>query len=168
MIRKLFGRAPVLVKSMLGRDLNATELLRFDHMKVEVLYQRYKMSEDADARQELFDQIRSSLEAHMEIEESIFYPACREQGIEISRVDESLEEHHQVKLLLNEIEQLSLDDERAQAKFRVVMEDIRHHVREEEEELFPAVRKNMSPEQQYDLARRMKTREKRNQTRRAA
>ena len=78
------------------------------------------------------------------IEELVFYPAVRrEVSSADSAVLEALEEHHVVKLLLHELEGVAPADERFDAKVTVMMENVRHHVKEEEQELFPKVRKRI-------------------------
>jgi len=81
------------------------------------------------------------LSRHAAIEEQVFYPAVRQEVPDMSdEVLESLEEHHVVKWLCSEIERLSPDDERFTPKMTVLIDNVRHHIREEEETLFPAVR----------------------------
>ncbi len=96
-------------------------------------------------KEQLRDSIIEALSRHAGIEELVFYPAVREQvrGTE-STVLESLEEHHVVKLLLRECEAMDPADERFTAKMTVMMENVRHHVREEERELFPEVRRRLT------------------------
>ncbi len=88
------------------------------------------------------------------IEEQALYPTLRraEESAE-DEVLESLEEHHLVKLTLAELDAMSPDDERYPAKVTVLMENVRHHVEEEEQELLPRLRKALSPADLRDLGR---------------
>ena len=85
------------------------------------------------------------LSIHMEIEEKIFYPTIRR---EIPGMDddilESVEEHHILRWTLDELSDMNPADERYDAKFAVLVETVRHHVEEEEQEWFPKVRRKMS------------------------
>ena len=79
---------------------------------------------------------------HAAIEEQVFYPAIRGEVPDTEdKVLESLEEHHIVKWVLSELDGMDPDDERFDAKVTVLIENVRHHVEEEETELFPTVRK---------------------------
>ena len=92
-----------------------------------------------------FDRIIRELSVHATVEEVIFYPAIREMAEQKNDVDdmvlESLEEHHVLKWTLKELEGMDPAHERFDAKVTVLMESVRHHVKEEEKDLFPAVRK---------------------------
>src|SRR5947209_5591481 len=119
--------------------MNAIELLKQDHDKVEKLFQKVK-GQQGDER-ELAEQIRIELEVHTQIEEQIFYPYLLENGDEEIQdlVKEGIEEHRQVKVFLKEIQNLAEGSESLEPKLQVVMEDVTHHVQEEEGELFPLV-----------------------------
>ena len=86
--------------------------------------------------------ILMELAVHTEIEEQIFYPAIREADEELGKeVAEGIEEHHAVKVLAAEAEALRPDDEEWEAKLTVIIELVEHHAEEEEQEMFPAVKK---------------------------
>jgi len=92
------------------------------------------------------------LSVHAVIEEQAFYPAVRERAKSIEDdVLEALEEHHIVKWVLSELERMSPTDERYEAKFTVLMENVRHHVEEEEGDMFPKVRRALSKEQLAEI-----------------
>lgn len=120
--------------------MNALELLKTDHQKVADLFEKAEAAEGS-ARVALFEKIKTELEVHAHIEETIFYPKLREEGNEelSDIVKEGLEEHHQVKMFLREISNLSDDSEKFEPKLKVLMEDVEHHVEEEETEMFPLV-----------------------------
>ena len=119
--------------------MNALELLKTDHQKVKELF---KKAEGANAarQKQLFEQIKKELETHTHIEEMVFYPAVRQTEELEKMVLESLEEHKQVKTLLREMENLTSDSEKFEPKLKVLIEDVEHHVKEEEEEMFPLVK----------------------------
>ena len=120
--------------------MNAIELLKEDHDKVDKLFQKVKANEDADHR-DTFEQIKAELEVHTHIEETIFYPKVKEDGDEELKkiVLEGVEEHHQAKMFLRELSNLVEDSEKFQPKLKVFMEDIAHHVKEEEGQMFPMI-----------------------------
>lgn len=124
--------------------MDATTLLRQDHNQVEKLFKQFETSgpRATTTRKRLVDRMIAELSVHAAVEEQFFYPAVRAKvdgaGDEVL---ESLEEHHVVKWLLSELEDLDPKAERFPAKVTVLMELVRHHIREEEKDLFPRVRK---------------------------
>jgi len=122
--------------------MNATELLKKQHREVKALFAEAKKVEPAERRRVL-DEITEKLQAHMTIEEDIFYPAVREIGTKKTDeiVPEAYEEHHVVKLVLDELPDVDLDAESFEAKVTVLDELIEHHVEEEESEMFKVARK---------------------------
>jgi hemerythrin-like domain-containing protein len=120
-------------------------LLKEDHKNVKRLFREFEKVKDKGtpgAKRKLVDQIRSELVAHSFIEETVFYPAARAQVPDSSaEVLESVEEHHVVAWLLSELKDLDPSDETFDAKVTVLIENVRHHIDEEESELFPEVRK---------------------------
>jgi iron-sulfur cluster repair protein YtfE (RIC family) len=127
--------------------MNAIELLKNDHDKVDKLFQKVKANEGGD-NTDLFEQIKAELEVHTHIEEKIFYPRLIEEGDEELKkiTQEGIEEHRQAKMFLREISALTEDSEKFEPKMKVLMEDIEHHVQEEEGEMFIMV------EKQFDAA----------------
>ncbi len=121
--------------------MNAIELLKDDHDKVDRLFQKVKATEEGEEHKELFKKIKSELDAHTHIEEKIFYPRLKEEEELEDIVLEGIEEHHQAKMFLRELASLSEDSEKFEPKLKVLMEDITHHVQEEEGEMFPDVEK---------------------------
>jgi hypothetical protein len=122
--------------------MKATDLLKKQHRDVKALFRRAKKAEPGE-RREIMDEISEQLSHHMEIEEEIFYPAVREIGTKKTEemVPEAYEEHHVVKLVLNELPNVDPEDERFEAKMTVLDELIQHHVDEEESEMFKAAQK---------------------------
>lgn len=130
--------------------MNAIQLLKKDHQTVEALFKRFEKAGDEahKLKGELADKIIKELSVHAVIEEQFLYPAARARDERLDDlVLEALEEHHIVKWTLNEIDKMSPEDERFDAKVTVLMEHVRHHVEEEEEELFPKLQKVMGREE---------------------
>lgn len=125
--------------------MNAIELLKEDHDRVDRLFQKVKATEDGE-HAKLFEQIKQELDIHTHIEETIFYPLIIKEGDEElkSITLEGIEEHRQAKMFLRELAGLKEDSEKFEPKLKVLMEDIEHHVQEEEGEMFPLV------EEQFD------------------
>ena len=90
----------------------------------------------------LFDQIFAVVEVHTHIEETVFYPRTSEFGNEELQklTAEGVEEHRQAKMFLRELNAMKSDGEKFEAKLKVLMEDIKHHVQEEEGQMFPLVK----------------------------
>ncbi len=134
--------------------MNALTLLKQDHQNVEALFQRFERaaSDDAEELRGVAEKIVEHLSVHAAVEEQVFYPAIRAKvPDEEDAVLEALEEHHAAKLLLNEIEKTPPAAERFTAKLQVLTEQVRHHVQEEENELFPKVRMHFTVQELEDL-----------------
>jgi hemerythrin superfamily protein len=138
---------------------DAIALLKQDHRTVEGLFDRFEKAGDAAHRikRRLVDTMIEELSRHTAIEELVFYPAVRGE-VDDAKADvlEALEEHHVVKWLLHELEDLAATDERFDAKVTVMMENVRHHVKEEEHELFPEVREQMSRRRLIELGEELR------------
>ena len=118
--------------------VNALELLEQDHRQVEDMFDEFDRLKAGDGRKgELAQKICLALEIHARIEEEIFYPQARKATKDNDLIDESLVEHATVKHLISEIEEMGVGDELYDAKITVLGEMVKHHIREEEEELFP-------------------------------
>ena len=123
--------------------MDAITLLKTDHKAVEKLFKQYEKAGDNafKTKQEVVAKIIEELAIHAAIEEQVFYPAIRKEVGDVEDdVLEGLEEHHIVKWTLSELEGMAADEERFNAKVTVLIESVRHHVEEEEGEMFPAVR----------------------------
>jgi hemerythrin superfamily protein len=132
--------------------MDALELLKQDHQKVKELFEQ---AEDAEGKsqQKIFEQIKTELETHARIEETVFYPAVQEHEELKDMVLESLEEHKQIKTLLREMENLASDSEKFEPKLKVLMENVEHHAEEEEEgKMFPKLRQIMGKQKLEQLA----------------
>ena len=112
-------------------DTDPTELLKSDHRKVEQLFGSFEKAANADQKSQLAAQICTELMVHTLLEEEIFYPACKGH-VEQRLLDEAQVEHDGAKTLIIEIKAGSPADQFFDAKVKVLSEEIKHHVREEE------------------------------------
>src|SRR6202140_26491 len=133
--------------------MNAIQLLKNDHKKVEKIFS--DLENKTDDRRALFPELDRELTVHAEIEEKIFYPAAKQAEPTRDLVLESIEEHKQIKMVLADLEQTDMRTAEWGAALKVLKEDVMHHVGEEEDELFPKVRKVLSKQQLEDLGIRM-------------
>jgi uncharacterized protein YecA (UPF0149 family) len=116
--------------------MKATELLQQQHEEIKALYARYEQADDDDEKQALFEEIADSLAAHTTIEERIFYPATYGDELE-EELKEAVEEHLAVKRELADLLGMTPDEEQFDAKMKVLIEMVDHHVEEEEREILP-------------------------------
>jgi hemerythrin superfamily protein len=126
---------------------SAVALLTQDHRDVEALFKKFEgLGKRAHkGREATVGKMIVALSQHAVIEEQVFYPEVRARMTSVNDdVLEALEEHHVVKWTLSELEKMTSEDERYGAKVTVLMESVRHHVKEEEKGLFPQVRKALS------------------------
>lgn len=135
--------------------MNALDLLMEDHEKVSQLFGQAEGTEDEKKKRQLFEQIKTELETHTHIEETVFYPALDKQEELKDMVLEALEEHKQVKTLLREISSLADGSEKFDAKLKVMKENVEHHVEEEENEMFPQVEQHFREDQLEQLGQEM-------------
>ena len=120
---------------------SATDLLRADHKKVKGLFDEFESSEEAPAKRRLVESALVELTVHAKLEEELFYPAVRKRLDESGLVDEAEEEHHVAKILIGELAGFKKDAGRFEAKFKVLAENVRHHIEEEEYEMFAKIEK---------------------------
>jgi hemerythrin superfamily protein len=120
--------------------MDALELLKQDHQAVKDLFDQIDDAEDGKQRKKLFDQIDTQLNIHAHIEETVFYPEMQKIDQLKDMVEEALAEHQEVKTLLEKIEGLDPEAEQFSASLEELMENVEHHVAEEEDEMFPKVR----------------------------
>ena len=140
----------------MGTDalMDAITLLKNDHKTVEKLFKQYEGTGDSAyaEKRRIVDRIIEELSVHAAVEEQLFYPVARLTVADTEDIAlESIEEHHIVKWELSELEDLDPADERFNAKVTVLMENVRHHVKEEEEDFFPKVRDELGRNDLSDL-----------------
>ena len=141
--------------------MNAIELLKEDHDRVDKLFQKVKANEDGDNK-DIFEKIKAELDVHAHIEEAIFYPKLIADGDEeVKKITlEGIEEHRQAKMFLRELANLADDSEKFQPKLKVLMEDIAHHVQEEEGQMFPMVKEQFDEFTLQELGKEMEKEKK--------
>lgn len=122
-----------------------TQMLKQDHRTVKELFAEYAKLEagDQEEKDRVFQEINEGLMIHSEIEERLFYPAVRDLRTEEAQevINEALEEHKIVSMLLEEMSSLEAGDEEFEAKMTVLRENVEHHADEEEREMFPLAKK---------------------------
>ena len=136
--------------------MDALSLLKKDHANVKTLFKEIEGLGDRahTARKNLFQKIDEELALHAEIEEKVFYPAFKQRAKDSEERDEVLEayeEHALVKALLAELENMEPKDESYKPKLNVLMELVKHHVKEEEGTLFPMARELFGPDELKEL-----------------
>jgi hemerythrin superfamily protein len=121
----------------------ALEMLEADHRNVEALFEAYEQRKEdgEEARRAVAEKICGELTVHAQVEEEIFYPWLRENlsGDDLGMVEEADVEHATAKDLIGQIEDAPNVDEAYDARVKVLSEYIKHHVKEEEQEIFPKV-----------------------------
>jgi len=138
--------------------MDAITLLKNDHKTVEQLFKKFEQAGDRAyvEKRTIVDRIIEALSQHAAIEEQFFYPVSRATVSDVEDIAlESIEEHHIVKWLLSELEHTEPEDERFDAKVTVLIENVRHHVKEEEEDFFPKVREDLGRNALADLGEAM-------------
>jgi hemerythrin superfamily protein len=119
---------------------SATQMIRQDHKKVEGLFNKFEQTQGADAKRRLAENAMAELEVHAALEEEIFYPAVeREVEDAASMISEAREEHQTVKQLIAELKGMEETDEEFESQFSELVENVQHHVEEEENEMLPKV-----------------------------
>jgi len=130
--------------------MDAIALLKDDHKKVKELFKQYEAAGDKahQKKQRIAEQVFQELEVHTKLEEDIFYPAVQAKGTKDQKelVAEGIEEHHVVDVLIGELRALSPEHEQYDAKFKVLMENVEHHIEEEEGEMLPDAEKKLGKE----------------------
>jgi hemerythrin superfamily protein len=139
--------------------MDAVSLIEQDHRNVEDLFKQFETAgpQAYKTKDDLVLQITVELQAHATIEEEVFYPAvaamAAEEGKEL--VQEAVEEHQQVKQLLAELGQMTAEDDGFDDKVLTLIENVRHHVEEEESEMLPQARQVLGEDRLRQLGERM-------------
>ncbi|MEP6648362.1 MAG: hemerythrin domain-containing protein [Lapillicoccus sp.] len=136
---------------------DAIVLLRNDHGEVRRLFKEFQKSTTTDARKgAIVDKVVELLTVHTYIENEVMYPEVRRllPALE-DDILESYEEHHVADVLVMELSQLSPGDERFEAKTTVLIENVTHHMDEEEQDWFPKVRDGLGRKALQDLGEQL-------------
>ena len=129
-------------------DRDAIQVLTDDHREVENLFGQYEKATDPGEQTRIVHQVIHELAIHGEIEELLLYPRLRTAlpgGNDLA--DEAVHEHVEIKQTLNELDKMSAGDDGFDDRMRELMAEVRHHVEEEEGEIFPAVRNAFDADQ---------------------
>ena len=117
------------------------DMLKEDHEKVKGLFEEFESAEDRE-QAEIAATAIMELEIHAELEEKLIYPAIRQEIDEDDMMNEAIEEHHLVHVLIKELKKLKPKDEVFHAKFKVLGELVKHHIQEEEGSMLPKAEKS--------------------------
>lgn len=120
-----------------GITTSLIDMLKEDHQKVKALFEEFEDAKDSKTKQRIVETALMELDIHAKLEEGLVYPAIRSEIDEEDLMDEALEEHHVVHVLIAELKKMKPSDDRFDAKFTVLAENVKHHVKEEESEMFP-------------------------------
>ena len=144
--------------------MNVVELLKEDHREaLELLERLENMESELEADEEgvevlptdLFTQLKNALTLHTQEEEQVFYPAMREFDETREQIAEAIEEHQAVDQLLEEMADLSPEDEEFQNKLEELRENLEHHMEEEEDDLFPKAEELCEPKRLDEMGRQI-------------
>ena len=125
--------------------MSAIKLLESQHREVEKLFSQFEKAKDSDKKMRLFEEIADKLAIHAAIEEHHFYPTVKEKRTEDILL-ESVEEHLAIKRTLADLLKMDAEDEHFEPTMKVLKEEVEHHAKEEETDLFPKVKKILSAE----------------------
>jgi hemerythrin superfamily protein len=137
-----------------GTAMNAIDLLKSQHRKVEDLFSKCHKARDSKKKEQYFLTLADSLAIHASIEEHHFYPGVKARSTE-GILLESVEEHLSIKRVLSDLLDVSVDDDTFDAKLKVLQDLVEHHVEEEEGTLFPKVAKSLEEDDLEELAEAM-------------
>jgi hemerythrin superfamily protein len=125
--------------------MNAIELLKEQHAEVKDLFKKIDKAEEPDEKEELFTKIADNLAVHATVEEKYFYPATKSTRTE-ELLREAVEEHLSMKRVIADLLDCPPDDPQFDAKIKVLMDTVERHMEEEEDDLFPKVKKMIDKE----------------------
>jgi len=128
--------------SAIPKAKNAITLLRTDHKVVNDLFDEFEKSRSAVRKKQLVAMICKELTIHAQIEEEIFYPAAKKALKDKELIPEATVEHATLKDLIAQVKGVEPDGEMFDAKIKVMSEYVKHHVKEEQNELFPKVKES--------------------------
>lgn len=135
--------------------MDAYQILSNDHRAVDRIFEEIEQTDSRKTEQcdRLFQKLKKELELHTLVEEKIFYLEMKKHAAIEALVGEALEEHDEVKQMLQEVAELSLDDDQWSEKVAELKQAVQHHVREEESRMFPAARTAIDDSRARELGR---------------
>ena len=125
-----------MLERLLLPEKHAISILMKDHDTVKELFDRFEKSESAAEKEKIIAEALTELKIHAVIEEEIFYPAVRKH-VGKDLMNEADEEHHVARVLIAELDRDGRGNDHRDAKFTVLAESVRHHIKEEEGEMLP-------------------------------
>jgi hemerythrin superfamily protein len=130
-------------KSRTKTTIDAIDMLKQDHDKVEKAFKDFEKMDrqDTEVCRRLIETVCEDLKLHTTLEEEVFYPAVREAIADEDLMNEAAVEHETAKMLIEQLEDMGADDPNYYATFTVLGEYVRHHIKEEQGEMFPAAKK---------------------------
>ncbi|TAG63066.1 MAG: DNA nickase, partial [Oscillatoriales cyanobacterium] len=134
-------------------DMNITEVISMDHRKVDTLFMEIEKTEDPQKLQEFFGQLYKDLSVHSEAEEQIVYPAVRSY---YSDTQQLYDEQAEMKQMLAQIKALNPSTSNFKAQIQQLKTAVQAHVKEEENDMFPHIRRNLSEAQMEQMATQFK------------
>ncbi|HUP56790.1 MAG TPA: hemerythrin domain-containing protein [Bdellovibrionota bacterium] len=155
MINQALLRLKSASKIVTRMEPDALDLLVSDHMKVEALLLQLRLRRDDIARTRLLRQIKADLDLHMRIEEEIFYPACREVTKLEGLVEHAYDEHEEAREIVRSLASTKPSSQKYSKCVTELIKALEHHVSEEENKLFPEVRKHMGKQEFLRMSRQM-------------
>jgi hemerythrin-like domain-containing protein len=132
----------------MGQPEDAIAMLKADHQRVRDLFQEYEAASDPRTKREIAEEACVELETHAQLEVQVFYPAFEDEADEEGEelVEEALQEHQAVKELIAELREMGPDHQAFDAKFKELIQNVEHHVEEEESEMFPLAEQQLAGE----------------------
>ena len=130
------------VDSKQSKPQEATAMLRADHKRVSDLFEQYEKTRSVAEKKDLVTTICMELSVHAQVEEEIFYPAVKQALKDTELVPEATVEHATLKDLIAQVEGIEPDGEMFDAKIKVMSEYVKHHVKEEQTQMFPKAKKS--------------------------
>jgi hemerythrin superfamily protein len=152
---------------LLAAAMDVLTFLKDEHDEAKQVFKKLEKAEGASAAR-LFEQLKSMLTLHEDLEESLFYPSLRDTETTEELILEAYQEHHVMDVLLSEISALSPSDEAWAPKITVLQENTEHHIEEEEGELFPKVRRIWNTDRRKEVGEQMAQMKKERQANRKA
>lgn len=129
--------SPAAKKRAPAKPKDAIAILKADHKAVDELFKQYEKTRSDDKKMKLVTQICTELSVHAQVEEEIFYPAVKAALKDHELVPEAIVEHASLKDLIAQVSDKRPDGEMFDAKIKVLSEYVKHHVKEEQNEMFP-------------------------------
>lgn len=125
-----------------AKESNAIDLLKADHKQVTELFSQFEEEHSESKKRKIAAEICTALTVHAQVEEEMFYPDVKAALKDTELVPEAAVEHGVIKELVSQIESGQDQGEMFEAKVKVLSEYVKHHVKEEEKELFPKVKQS--------------------------